>query len=71
MELYQAPEDFSHTIHYDEAKETEVRLTINTFRGIEYLHVRKYYLDFDETWRPTPDGMPLIHTWTLPTIDSV
>jgi hypothetical protein len=61
MELYEAPEDFSHMVHYDESKETQVRLTVNTFRGVEYMHVRKYYLDFDETWRPTPHGvaMPL------------
>ena len=28
-------------IHYDEVKEVQIRLTINTFRGIEYLHLRK------------------------------
>tara|TARA_E500000331_G_scaffold293452_1_gene290742 strand:- start:9 stop:266 length:258 start_codon:yes stop_codon:yes gene_type:complete len=39
----------------------QVRLTINTFRGVEYLHLRKYYLDFNEEWKPTSDGiaMPL------------
>lgn len=61
MELHQAPEEYSKIIHYDEAKEIQVRLTINTFRGIEYLHLRKYYLDFEEEWKPTPEGiaMPL------------
>ena len=47
MELYQAPEIYEKVIHYDEAKEVQVRLSINAFRGIEYLHVRKYYMDFD------------------------
>ena len=61
IELYQAPEAYSRVIHYDEAKEVHVRLTINTFRGVEYLHLRKYYMDFNEEWKPTPDGvaMPL------------
>ena len=61
MELHQAPEMYEKIIHYDEAKEIQVRLTINTFRGIEYLHLRKYYLDFEEEWKPTPEGiaMPL------------
>ena len=61
MELYQAPEIYEKVIHYDETKEVQVRLTINSFRGIEYLHVRKYYMDFDEEWKPTPEGvtMPL------------
>ena len=49
MDLYQAPEVYEKIIHYDEAKEIQVRLTISTFRGVEYLGVRKYYLDFDES----------------------
>ena len=48
MNLHEAPEIYEKVIHYDEAKEVQVRLTINSFRGIEYLHVRKYYMDFDE-----------------------
>jgi len=61
MELHEAPEAYSRVIHYDTVKEQQVRLTVNTFRGIEYLHLRKYYLDFDEEWKPTPEGiaMPL------------
>ncbi len=61
MELHEAPEAYSRVIHYDTVKEQQVRLTINTFRGIEYMHLRKYYLDFDEEWKPSPEGiaMPL------------
>lgn len=61
MELYEAPEVYEKVIHYDSQKEIQVRLTINTFRGVEYLHLRKYYLDFTEEWKPTPEGiaMPL------------
>lgn len=37
------------------------RVTVNVFNGVEYLHIRKYYLDFDENWVPGKDGvaMPL------------
>ena len=61
MQLHEAPEAYSRVIHYDKVKEQQVRLTINTFRGVEYIHLRKYYLDFDEEWKPTPEGvaMPL------------
>ena len=61
MELHQAPEAYSRVIHYDQVKEIQVRLTINTFRGVEYIHLRKYYMDFTEEWKPTPEGvaMPL------------
>lgn len=39
----------------------QVRLVINTFRDIEYISLRKYYLDFDEEWLPSKEGitMPL------------
>lgn len=61
MELYEAPELYEKVVHYDEQKEVQIRLTVNSFRGVEYLHLRKYYLDFDEEWKPSPEGiaMPL------------
>lgn len=61
MELYQAPEIYEKLIHYDEDKHIQVRLSIKEFRGIEYLHLRKYYQDFDEEWKPSSEGisMPL------------
>lgn len=57
MELYQSPEVYEKIVHYDSEKEIQVRLTVSTFRGIEYLHLRKYYLSFDEEWCPTPEGI--------------
>lgn len=52
-------EIYSRIIHVTEG--FQVRLTINRFRGIEYLHLRKYYLDFTEEWLPSKEGvaMPL------------
>lgn len=57
MELYEAPEIFERVIHYNEVKEIQVRLTISTFKGIEYLSLREYYLSFEEEWCPTPKGV--------------
>ena len=59
MELHEAPALYEKIINYNEDKELQVRLTINTFRGIEYLHVRKYYLDFTEEWKPSPEGVAM------------
>lgn len=61
MELHEAPEAYSRVVHYDEVKEVQVRLVVNSFRGTEYLHLRKYYLDFNEEWCPSSEGvsMPL------------
>jgi len=61
MQIHEAPELYERVIHYDEVKQVQVRLVVSTFRGIEYLHLRKYYMDFNEEWKPTPEGvsMPL------------
>lgn len=37
----------------------QIRLTVNEFRDSQYLHIRKYYLDFDEEWHPTPKGIAI------------
>jgi len=37
----------------------QVRLTVNEFREAEYLHLREYYLDFDEEWKPTNKGIAI------------
>ena len=53
MEIYE------RIIHYDEEKGHQIRLTLNEFRGVEYLHLRKYYQDFDEEWKPSNEGVAL------------
>ena len=57
MEIYEAAEDYSRVIFYDKIKEVQIRLTVNTFLDIEYLSLRKYYLDFDEEWKPSKEGV--------------
>ena len=59
MELHDAPEEYSKIISYDQDKEEQVRLIVNTFRDVEYLSIRKYYLDFDEEWKPTTIGISI------------
>ena len=59
MELYEAPDAYERVIHYDTVKEVQVRLTVNIFRGVEYLGLRKFYIDFDEEWKPSPEGISI------------
>jgi len=61
MMIHEAPAVYEHVIHYDEQKQTQIRVVVSTFRGVEYMHLRRYYLDFDEEWKPSPEGiaMPL------------
>ena len=59
IELHVVPAVYEKVINQ---KETEqVRLVINTFRGVEYISLRKYFLDFEEEWLPSKEGitMPL------------
>ena len=59
IQIYEAPAVYEHVIHYDEEKQPQIRVVVSTFRGVEYLHLRKYYMDFDEEWKPTPDGIAM------------
>jgi len=59
IELHNAPPVYEKLIHYNEEKHERDYLTVNSFRNIEYLHIRKYYLDFDEEWKPTRDGLAM------------
>jgi hypothetical protein len=54
-------EIYSSDIYYDAKKDTLVKLTINEFYGVEYLHIRKYFRDFHGEWAPSKEGvsMPL------------
>lgn len=55
--------DFSEPSIYErvitEGATEQLRLVINTFRGVEYLSLRKYYLDFDEEWLPSKEGVTI------------
>ena len=61
VDLFQEPEFYSRIIHEKESGDEQIRLVVNSFRGIEYLHLRKYYLDFEGEWQPSKEGisMPL------------
>lgn len=50
---------YERIIHYDENKEIQVRLSVKEFYDVEYLHIRKYYRDFEEVWQPSSDGISI------------
>ena len=59
MKLHEAPELYEKIISQNEEGTEQVKLTINTFYDVEYLHLRKYYLDFDGDFKPTKDGVAM------------
>ena len=59
MKLYDAPEVYEKIVSENDEGTEQVRLTVNEFRGTEYLHLRKYYLDFEGDFKPSKDGVAL------------
>ena len=55
IDLVNEPSVYEKVIN--EKDNQQIRLVINTFRGVEYLSLRKYYLDFEENWLPSPAVM--------------
>ena len=58
MELYEEPL-YERPIHEDKEKYTQIRLSVSTFRGIEYLGLRKWYQDFGGEWKPSKEGISM------------
>ena len=50
---------FSRTIYENEAKGFQLRVVANLFRDVEYLHIRKYFLSFDEGFIPSKEGISI------------
>ena len=52
-------EIYSRPVYTLEDEFIQVKLVVNEFNGVEYLHLRKYYLDFNEEWQPTKEGISI------------
>lgn len=37
----------------------QLRVVVNDFRNLEYLHIRKYFLSFDGDFVPTKEGISI------------
>ena len=59
MKIYEAPEVYEKLISENADGTEQVKLTINEFRGVEYLHLRKFYLDFEGDFKPSKDGVAM------------
>ena len=47
---------YEKIIYENEPKAYQLRLVLNVFRDKEYLHLRKYFLSFDDGFIPTKEG---------------
>jgi hypothetical protein len=47
---------FEKIIYENEPKAYQLRLVLNEFREKQYLHLRKYFLSFEDGYIPTKEG---------------
>jgi hypothetical protein len=50
---------YEKLIHENEEKGFQLKLVLNEFRDIEYLHIRKYFLSFDDGYLPSKEGISI------------
>jgi hypothetical protein len=43
----------------EDGEYNQTRLVINEFRDVEYLQLRKYYVDFEGEWAPSSEGISI------------
>jgi hypothetical protein len=48
---------YEKILHENDLKDYQIRMVVNIFRDVEYLHLRKYFLSFDEGYVATREGV--------------
>jgi hypothetical protein len=47
---------YEKVISENAEKGSQLRLVVNVFRDVEYVHLRKYFLSYEGEWMPTKEG---------------
>lgn len=50
---------YEKIIYENEAKAYQLRLVVNEFRGIQYIHLRKYFLSYEGEYLPSKEGVSM------------
>ena len=66
-------EEYSIVINENMDKGEQLRLTLSDFRDVTYLHLRKYFLDYEGEWMPSKEGasMPVTLNNTYALLDGM
>jgi hypothetical protein len=51
--------EYTKTFYEDKDKNFQWRITVSTFKDVQYLNIRKYFLTFEEDYQPTKEGMSI------------
>ncbi len=50
---------YEKLIYENEPKAYQLRLVVNEFRGVQYVHIRKYFLSFEDGFIPSREGISM------------
>jgi len=50
---------YERIIYENEPKAYQLRLVVNEFRGIQYIHIRKYFLSYEGTYQASKEGISM------------
>jgi hypothetical protein len=51
--------EYEKIIYENLDKGYQLRLVVNTFREVQYVHIRKYFLSYDEGYVPSKEGISM------------
>jgi len=53
------PEFYEKIIYENEAKAYQLRMVVNEFRGVQYIHIRKYFLTYEGEYQASKEGVSM------------
>lgn len=55
----ESPVLYEKLIYENEPKAYQVKLVVNEFRGVQYVHLRKYFLSYEGEYIPSREGISM------------
>lgn len=55
----ESPVQYEKIIYENEAKAYQLRLVVNEFRGVTYIHLRKYFLTYEGEYQASREGVSM------------
>lgn len=55
----ESPPLYEKLIYDNELKSYQVKLVVNEFKGVQYVHLRKYFLSYEGEFVPSKDGISM------------
>ncbi len=57
--MTEEPEFYEKIIYENEPKAYQLRLVVNEFRGVQYIHLRKYFLTYEGEYQASKEGVSM------------